>query len=88
MLRRSMLALTFLLLSGCAAGVMSSDPAPPAVSLSPVCPAVKNYTPDEQKALAKAVAALPADSPIIGAMGDYSRMRAASRACKEKSSAQ
>lgn len=80
-------ALAFLVLSGCASGDASSSNPPP-VSMAPVCPAVKTYTLDEQKALAKAVAALPADSPIIGALGDYSRMRAASRACKEKSSSQ
>jgi hypothetical protein len=80
MLRLAAPVLAFLVLSGCASGG-SSSPNPPPVSLTPVCPAVKTYTPDEQKALAKAVAVLPADSPIIGALGDYSRMRAASRAC-------
>jgi uncharacterized lipoprotein YajG len=57
-----------LLLAGCASSPHS-------------CVTIKPMTPQEQSALAGAVSSLPADSPIITAMGDYKRMRDESRVC-------
>jgi hypothetical protein len=45
------------------------------------CLPLKTYTPAQEKALADALAALPADSPLAGAMADYGALRAADRAC-------
>lgn len=70
-----------LLLAGCAsAPVISARPAPEVV-VKTVCPPIRSYSPDQQKALGAAVAALPADSPLVGAMADYGAIRAAVRAC-------
>jgi hypothetical protein len=65
-----------LLLSACA-----SEPAAQPV---PICPPVKIYAKAQESALANAIAALPADSPLIGAMLDYARLRAAARACAKR----
>lgn len=62
-----------LLLCACA-----SEPAAQPVLL---CPPVKTYTKAEEAALADAVGALRAGNPLIGAMLDYGRLRAAARAC-------
>ncbi|HUJ48059.1 MAG TPA: hypothetical protein VLV55_13075 [Rhizomicrobium sp.] len=62
-----------LLLSACA-----SEPAAQPVS---VCPPVAAYTKADEVALADAVSALPPDNPLIGAMLDYGRLRAAALAC-------
>lgn len=47
-----------------------------------VCPPIPTYTPTQERALGAAVAALPATSPLVGAMADYGAVRAAVRACK------
>lgn len=47
-----------------------------------VCPPLKAYGLDQEKALAQALAAVPAGSPLVGAMADYGALRAAVRACK------
>lgn len=61
---------------------LPSPPAAPgaiaAVDVGKVCGQIKDI---DQSALASAIAALPADSPIIAAMGDYKRMRDEARAC-------
>lgn len=45
------------------------------------CLPMKTYTAAEEHALAGAVRALQADSPLVGAMADYGALRAANRAC-------
>lgn len=45
------------------------------------CVKVKDLSPAEQSALGGAISQLPANSPIITAMGDYKRMRDESRVC-------
>jgi len=47
-----------------------------------LCPAVKPYTPAEQRALAEALRPLAESSPLVWAMADYGALRAAARACK------
>lgn len=51
------------------------------LDLGRVCGSVKTYTVQELQALAIAIQALPDDSPIIPAIGDYKRMREEARAC-------
>lgn len=65
-----------LILTGCATTAIA-----PADN-SAACPAVKVYTEAQQRELSSALAVLPQDSPIISAMIDYGRLRAAARACK------
>src|ERR1700744_6028952 len=83
-------ALVLATLVGCATQDQYIATAPPAqltkpatqkVDLKPICGTVKPYTPAAQTDLATAIAALPAGSPIIPAMGDYKRMRDEARAC-------
>lgn len=70
-------------LAGCATA------APPVISAAPaaqvvvraVCPPLRSYSPAQEKALGAAVAALPADSPLVAAIADYGSLRAAVRAC-------
>lgn len=73
----------FLLLFGCTGPNIPAPPAAPnaiaPVDVAKVCGQVKDI---DQAALASAIAALPADSPIIAAMGDYKRMRDEARACQ------
>lgn len=45
------------------------------------CVPLREYTLEQQGALADAVDALPESSPLIPAMLDYSRMRDQARAC-------
>ena len=66
---------TVLLLSGCA------TTNPPVVAVKTMCLPLKAYTPEEQKAAAQALAALPPDSPILGMIEDYKAMRDSDRAC-------
>lgn len=66
-----------------AAATLGACAAAPAARLDGVvCVPAKAYTPAEEKALAAAIAALPANSPLGGAMVDYGHMRAAARACE------
>jgi uncharacterized lipoprotein YmbA len=60
-----------LILAGCAT--------PGAVVVT--CLPLRAYTPAEQDALADALAAVPSNSPLVGAMADYLAMRDADRAC-------
>ena len=71
-MRMLLFAASALLLIGCAT---------PAAAPTSVCPPVKVYSRSQQDALAAAVASLPPDSPLIAAMLDYGRLRAAARAC-------
>jgi len=73
---------------GCAQ-TMTSPPvisarAAPEVVVKVVCPPLKTYSAEQQKALGAAVAALPADSPLVSAIVDYAALRAAVRACAAK----
>jgi hypothetical protein len=72
-MRALLITASVLLLAGCAAM--------PAAAPVAQCPPVKVYSQAEQDALATAVAALPPENPLIGAMLDYGRLRAAARAC-------
>lgn len=74
-LTASLLGYAALLFGGCATH-------PAAV---PACPPVKAYSAAQEKALGAAVAALPPDSPLVGAMADYGAERAALRACAKAS---
>lgn len=56
------------------------------VDLRPMCGTVKDYSPADQVVLAKAIDALPGDSPIIPVIGDYKRMRDEARACQSSAS--
>jgi hypothetical protein len=70
-MRAILFATSALLLAGCTTAQPSA----------PECPPVKIYSQTEQNALAVAVAGLPPDNPLIGAMLDYGRLRAAASAC-------
>jgi hypothetical protein len=52
------------------------------LDVKPICGTVRVYSPAEEKYLAEAVTALPKNSPIIPALGDYRRMREEARACR------
>lgn len=71
-----------LALAGCA----TSRPAAPTAAASQpasaasACLALKAYTPDQLRALAAAVRALPQDSPLRGMAVDYERLRDEARA--------
>lgn len=72
-----------ILLAGCvteAPPVISDKPAPLAI-VQTVCPPIKTYSAAEQKAMAGALAALPPNNPLVGAITDYGTLRAAVRAC-------
>lgn len=72
------------ILAGCehnAQPLPSPPPPPPVVTVKAVCPSVKVYSAADQAALAAAVAALPATSPLVGAMVDYKNLRDRLRAC-------
>ena len=64
-----------LLLAGCASG-------PQIAVQAPTCPSMRTYSAAEQSALADAVAALAAGSPLIWAVEDYAALRASVRACQ------
>jgi hypothetical protein len=64
-----------LVLTACATKPVSA----PVVAAS--CPALKSYTPAQEAALGSALALLPPDNPLVGAMTDYGALRAADRAC-------
>jgi hypothetical protein len=72
---RAIAILALLVLSGCAAIN------PPVVAVKTMCLPLKAYTPEEQKAAAQAISALPPDSPIVGMVEDYKAMRDSDRAC-------
>jgi len=74
-MRRIVIAVLAFGLCGCA----STEPG--ATSAAAICPPVKAYAKAEQAALAEAIAALSPSNPLIGAMLDYGRLRAAARAC-------
>lgn len=73
------------LLMSCAKDAPALRPAPrPAVKhvdMKPICGSVKTYSSAEMNALAAALADLDVQSPIVGAFGDYQRMRNEQRAC-------
>lgn len=69
-------------LTGCFETFTSAAPAP--APIIHACPAVRTITPAEQKRIATAIAAEPADSPIPVAMQDYVKMRDEARACAAK----
>lgn len=50
-----------------------------------LCQSVKPWSDQEQKKMADDVNFLPPDSPLIGAMLDYARMRNEARECQEHS---
>lgn len=66
-----------LALAGCAT---SRPAAPRPASAASACLALKAYTPDQLRALAAAVRALPQDSPLRGLVVDYERLRDEARA--------
>ena len=76
-MRRIVIAVLAFGLCGCASTSTELGP----ISAAPICPPVKAYSKAEEAALAKAVAALDSRNPLIGAMLDYGRLRAAARAC-------
>lgn len=55
------------------------------VDLRPMCGTVKTYTDQQMTDLAAAIGALPDNSPIPPAFGDYRRMRDEARACAKAS---
>lgn len=81
MIRRFVIAAAValpVLVAACAHDQRPPPVPPPAI----VCPPLKTYTADQEKALAVALAALPAGSPLVGAMADYGALRATVRACR------
>lgn len=70
---RVLLIILALALAGCA----HADRSVPVV----VCAKVKVYTPEEQKAAAEALRALPEGNPLARFMTDYGQLRAELRAC-------
>jgi hypothetical protein len=67
---------------GCAH--VGPPPKAPPVSLTAICLPVKAWTPDQERQMAAAVAAQPADSILVQAMADYGQMRKAAWACVSK----
>ena len=53
----------------------------PAPFVTVTCLPMRDYTADQEKALAEAVASLPPASPLVGFVADYGAIRAADRAC-------
>jgi hypothetical protein len=49
---------------------------------TPVCPAIVEYSKDEQMRAAKDLDLLPDASPVHRFMGDYKQLRAKLRACQ------
>lgn len=45
------------------------------------CPQVRQYTPSEEKAITRAMQALPPDNPLVNAMLDYEELRDEARLC-------
>jgi hypothetical protein len=45
------------------------------------CPQVRAYSPSEEKAITRAMQALPPDNPLFGAMQDYEELRDEARLC-------
>lgn len=71
------IACLFPIIGGCTTTPKPIAAPPVAVACIPVA----EYTPEQEKALAAALEALPATNPLVGAMIDYGRLRAAARAC-------
>lgn len=46
------------------------------------CPPLTPYTAAQEAAIGEALALLPADDALAQAMGDYTRLRAADKACQ------
>lgn len=64
-------------LAGC------SDPPPrPIVIGVGNCPSIREYTPTEERAITKAMQALPPDNPLLNAMLDYEDLRDQARICR------
>ena len=55
--------------------------APPVIAVKQVCVPLKAYSPAEQAAAGKALAALDPTNPLVAFMEDYSALRSADRAC-------
>jgi hypothetical protein len=45
------------------------------------CPQIRTYTPAEEKAITRAMQALPPDNPLVNAMLDYEELRDEARLC-------
>lgn len=72
-------------ISGCASTAERVQNATAAAAAQPVaavsCLPLVSYSAAQQRALASALDALPATSPLIQAFTDYAALRAADRAC-------
>lgn len=66
-----------LLLHGCA----TSPLAPPVIAVKQVCLPQVQYSPEQQKAAADALAALTPDNPLVAFIADYGAVRRANLAC-------
>jgi outer membrane murein-binding lipoprotein Lpp len=78
-MRLAQLALSALLLAGCASAL---PPAPPAV----VCPALVEYDQAIRNRAADEIERLPPGSALAAMIADYAALRAAVRACRETAS--
>jgi len=76
MLRYIIISTILLMLTGCE--LFSSNPAPIVLG----CPALKDYSADEQKAQAQAEAALPANSPLAAPLLEWGDLRAQLKLCQ------
>ena len=79
-MRLSTIIVPALLLTACV-NIPKTTPPPIIVAPDAVCPLRVEYTQEQQNAIAAAVAALPTNSPLIGALADYHAMRQADLAC-------
>jgi hypothetical protein len=69
--------LACLMLAAC--GTTQSAPAAPMFSVA--CPPLTTYTPAQEADLAAALIMLDQANPLVQAMTDYGKLRAADRAC-------
>lgn len=74
-LRLGLLAIVTILLTSCGTG--ASD-----IKAPTVCPKIVEYSRDFQSQLADQLSVLPADSPAVIAILDYSRLRKELRLCQ------
>jgi hypothetical protein len=74
-LKPAVMLLFALAITACATTKPSPPPAPP-----PACIPIRVYTPAEDAAIKSALDALDSGSPLIGALLDYGKLRAAARA--------
>lgn len=81
MMRSAIIACLFLAACASTPATISAKPEPVTI-VKTVCPPIRTYTADEQKALASAIGTLPDGSPLVGAMLDYGALRKAIKACK------